>query len=151
MTLYFFNSYQQSPRGFQLSQLEAGDSQLELTDMQNIRSEEFRSLMNSSGAFCTIGFVKNTHYLVFRNISVIDADSRKWYITLGVTSEKSEEQFVRLLQKLLGTESMAGAIALQTPIKNFISMSFVRSQLEKLISIKMVGRFISHTLVLLQE
>ena len=100
MTLYFFNSYQQSPTGFQLSQLEAGDSQLELTDMQNIRSEEFRSLMNSSGAFCTIGFVKNTHYLVFRNISVIDADSRKWYITLGVTSEKSEEQFVRLLQKL---------------------------------------------------
>ncbi len=30
----------------------------------------------------------------------------------------------RLLAKLLGTESMAGAIALQTPIKNFISMSF---------------------------
>lgn len=33
-------------------------------------------------------------------------------------------RLVRLLQKLLGTESMAGAIALQTPIKNFISMSF---------------------------
>lgn len=29
-----------------------------------------------------------------------------------------------LLKKMLGTETMAGAIALQTPIKNFISMSF---------------------------
>ena len=33
-------------------------------------------------------------------------------------------RIARLLQKMLGTESMAGAIALQTPIKNFISMSF---------------------------
>ncbi len=30
----------------------------------------------------------------------------------------------RLLKKMLGTETMAGAVALQTPIKNFISMSF---------------------------
>ncbi|MCH5170036.1 MAG: glycoside hydrolase family 3 C-terminal domain-containing protein [Oscillospiraceae bacterium] len=33
-------------------------------------------------------------------------------------------RFCRLLTKFLGTETMAGAIALQTPIKNFISMSF---------------------------
>ena len=33
-------------------------------------------------------------------------------------------RFNRMLSKMLGTESMAGAIALQTPIKNFISMSF---------------------------
>ncbi|MCH5190551.1 MAG: glycoside hydrolase family 3 C-terminal domain-containing protein [Oscillospiraceae bacterium] len=33
-------------------------------------------------------------------------------------------RFVRLLSKMLGTETMAGAIALQTPIKNFMSMSF---------------------------
>ncbi len=30
----------------------------------------------------------------------------------------------RLLKKMLGTETMAGAVALQTPVKNFISMSF---------------------------
>ena len=30
----------------------------------------------------------------------------------------------RMLRKFLGTETMAGAVALQTPIKNFISMSF---------------------------
>ncbi|MGN1162114.1 MAG: beta-glucosidase [Candidatus Fimenecus sp.] len=30
----------------------------------------------------------------------------------------------RMLKKFLGTETMAGAVALQTPIKNFISMSF---------------------------
>ena len=30
----------------------------------------------------------------------------------------------RLLNKMLGTETMAGAVAVQTPIKNFISMSF---------------------------
>ena len=33
-------------------------------------------------------------------------------------------RFNRMLSKMLGTETMAGAVALQTPIKNFISMSF---------------------------
>ncbi len=33
-------------------------------------------------------------------------------------------RFNKMLSKMLGTETMAGAVALQTPIKNFISMSF---------------------------
>lgn len=50
-------------------------------------------------------------------------------LTLGNTLEDSAEgkngkKVVNLLRKFVGTEGMACAIALQTPVKNFVSMSF---------------------------
>lgn len=50
-------------------------------------------------------------------------------LTVGNTIEdsvvgKNGKKVVNLLRKFVGTEGMACAIALQTPIKNFISMSF---------------------------
>ena len=41
----------------------------------------------------------------------------------GITVEKNGKKIVKLLRKFVGTEGMACAIALQTPVKNFISMS----------------------------
>lgn len=50
-------------------------------------------------------------------------------LTIGNTIEDAVDgkwggRFNRLFAKMLGTDTMAGAIALQTPVKNFISMSF---------------------------
>lgn len=50
-------------------------------------------------------------------------------LTLGNTLEDAANgkwggRFNRGLAKMLGTETMAGGIALQTPVKNFVSMSF---------------------------
>lgn len=101
MTLYFFNSYQQSPVGFQLSRLKADADQLELVGAQDILPEEFRSLMTSSGAACAVGSAEDTDYLVMHSLSFTDADSRQWYVTFGVTSEKgSREAFTGLIHKL---------------------------------------------------
>ena len=54
---------------------------------------------------------KNDPFTVLNTIE--DAKDGKW-----------GGRLYRLLIKLLGAESMAGGIATQTPIKNFISMSF---------------------------
>ena len=50
-------------------------------------------------------------------------------LTVGNTIEDAADgkwggRFCRMFKKMLGEDTMAGGIALQTPIKNFISMSF---------------------------
>ncbi len=64
-------------------------------------------------------------------------------LTIANTLEDSEAgkngaKLVKLLKKFIGTEGMASAIALQTPVKNFISMSmgvFSPKMAEKLLDI----------------
>ena len=101
MTLYFYNSYQQSPVGYQLSRLTPDTDRLEMISYKEFPCEEFQSLMTSSGASCAIGSVEDIDYLVLHSLSFSDAASRQWYVTLGVTSEKeSKEQFICLIRKL---------------------------------------------------
>lgn len=101
MDFFFFNSYQQSPVGFQLSCLKAGASQLEKTNIQEILPEEFRSLMTNSGCSCAMGTINGIDYLVMHSLSFADAESRQWYITMGITSEaESRETFLGVIRKL---------------------------------------------------
>lgn len=101
MTFYFLNSYQQSPVGFQLSRLAPGADRLEPCSHKELPFEEFQSLMTSSGTSCAIGSVEDTIYLVLHSLSFTDAESRQWYVTLGITADKgSREPFTGLVRKL---------------------------------------------------
>lgn len=102
MNIYFYNSYQLSPVGFQLSKFDTDTDQLEQIKEDEFPSEAFHSLMVNSGAACVIGAADGLHYLVVHNISLTDDEDRQWYITLGVAAEQTEhEPFAQLAQKLL--------------------------------------------------
>lgn len=101
MTFYFFNSYQQSPVGFQLAKLHTDSDQPEEIGGGDILPEEFRSLMMNGGTACAIGSADNRDYFVLHNISVTDSESRRWYITLGITAEEaSRAMFEKVIRKL---------------------------------------------------
>ena len=76
-----------------------------------------------------IGYTRDEFEAVYGKALPPSQRDKSQPLTILNTLEDAEDgkwggRLVRLLRKLLGTESMAGAIALQTPIKNFISMSF---------------------------
>lgn len=101
MNFYFYTSYQQSPVGFQLSELTRGAQQAQLIRDEAIQSAQLRSLLTNSGAAFAVGCAEDTDYLVIHNLSHIDADDRQWYISLGVSADKScHEAFTDLVRKI---------------------------------------------------
>ncbi len=78
-------------------------------DIMNVKDEEFVAVY---GAELPPSQRDKSQPLTILN-TLEDAADGKWGGRIN-----------RLLKKMLGTETMAGAVALQTPIKNFISMSF---------------------------
>lgn len=78
-------------------------------DIMNVNDDEFKAIY---GADIPPSQRDKSQPLTILN-SLEDAADGKWGGRIN-----------KLLKKMLGTETMAGAVALQTPIKNFISMSF---------------------------
>lgn len=78
-------------------------------NIMNISDEEFRAVL---GHDIPANSRDKSKPLTILN-TIEDAKDGKW-----------GGRLYRLLRKLLGEETMMGAVAVQTPIKNFISMSF---------------------------
>ncbi len=100
----FYNSYQNSYVGFQLSQYMLGSKKL-ISNREEISSfAETEKLLTNSGSLCALGKSDNTGklYFVYRGLSISDSNKRTWYINLGIESnEESTEQFYSIITDLL--------------------------------------------------
>lgn len=78
-------------------------------DVNNITDEQFKAVLGRE--------IPPSNVVCYPNLTVANTleDS-----AVG----KNGAKIVKLLRKFVGTEGMACAIALQTPVKNFVSMSF---------------------------
>lgn len=103
MQFYFYNSYQQSPVGFQESWIASGKQALELVESNWCQNQELNSALFHSGAACLVGRgTGGEDYFLIRNVTVKDETGRKWYIYMGVEGDPSERQdFCALVRGIL--------------------------------------------------
>ena len=102
MKFYFYNSYQNSPVGFQLSKCNDLDNNLALINSFDIKSEEIRSLLLNSGTVCAIGKTTQGHnYFVIKGISVADDEGVKWYVNIALESDGIAEEYKAVVYNIL--------------------------------------------------
>lgn len=88
MKIYFFNSYQQSCQGFQLSELDTSDMLLRLVTADEIVPDEIRSALTKSGASCLMGASGGKEFFLLRGMQVSGESDRIWYINFAATAPK---------------------------------------------------------------
>lgn len=103
MKFYFFNSYEQSHSGFQLTHISTGAQQLQWKQSLECSTPELSSALFHSGARCLAGRSANgTDYFLLRGITVTDESQRKWYINLAFEGDESERgQYTALVRGIL--------------------------------------------------
>ena len=85
---YFFNSYHQSPVGYQLTMIQSYEPELQMVKINKCDTQELQSALFNSGAVCLIGrSTDNVDYFLLRKITVTDADGRVWYINMALESD----------------------------------------------------------------
>lgn len=91
MTFYFFNSYQLSPIGFQLSCLAGWDSPLYPIQTDKIVPLEVQSVLTRSGAISALGYGEGFYYYLLRGVCVTDDTGRQWYLNLALTADEESK------------------------------------------------------------
>lgn len=99
MKIYFYNTYQSSPTGFQLSEYDEAEGELKLINSGDIITEELRSLFFNSGAVSAAGLSESgKEYFVIKDISFSDDKKTVWNVNVAfeaVAGEESLKPFVR--------------------------------------------------------
>lgn len=99
MKIYFYNTYQSSPTGFQLSEYDEAEGELKLINSGNIITEELRSLLFNSGSVSAAGLsASGKEYFVIKDISFSDDKKTVWYVNVAfdtVAGDESLKLFVR--------------------------------------------------------
>lgn len=100
---YFYNSYQMSCVGYQLTAAELGAGSLSLLKDAEIDVPEIASCLLNSGTVCAVGQSgQGLSYMALKGLSVAAQDGRGWYINMAVCAdETSKDQFVRLVRRIL--------------------------------------------------
>lgn len=102
MIFYFYNSYQGSPTGFQMTCWQNGMDKLERIRTEDIPSADLRSLFDYGGNAYALGCDGNLFYFIVSDISYQDEDSRNWYSAFCVCADKAAEaEFVMTVRKIL--------------------------------------------------
>lgn len=115
MKIYFFNSYQQSCQGFQLSELDTSDMLARLVTADEIVPDEIRSALTKSGASCLMGASGGEEYFLLRGMEVLGEDDRIWYINFAVTAPMdAHSEFWNFAAKVLLDYAQ-----FQTSVKNW--------------------------------
>ncbi len=104
INLVFFNSYQNSPIGFQSSQYLLGSKELMVDGEGFSKLTETEKLLTNSGCSCALGKTEKgqKQYFVYRGLCACNENGINWYINFGIESdEKSSEIFYNLITDLL--------------------------------------------------
>lgn len=93
MKIYFYNSYGNSPTGFQFSVFSTTDRNLKMIYSSDIDSKYVRSVFCNAGALCALGKADNsTKYFVIKNIEFENDDGRRWYVNLALESDANSDK-----------------------------------------------------------
>ncbi len=94
MKFYFYNSYQQSPVGYQVSGIKTGGRRLRLMPAGHPDGTVGSCLKNSGARFILYRKKTGDYVMCARGLCVKSVpDERKWYINFAVTAK--EEEFSR--------------------------------------------------------
>ncbi len=99
---YFYNSYQMSYVGYQLTAAELDAEHLSLLRDTEIDVPEIASCLLNSGTVCAVGQSgQGISYMVFRGLSVVAQDGRSWYVNMVVCADApSKDSFVRIVRRI---------------------------------------------------
>ena len=102
--LYFYNSYQNSNIGYQLTKCDFATAELEVIDSNEITTDEARSAIIQSGTRCVLGTNDDgISYFVLRGIDVTDSNGRPWYINMVIEAdEECSEEWAVAIRSILG-------------------------------------------------
>lgn len=100
---YFYNSYQMSYVGYQLTTAELDAEHFSLLRNTEIDVPEIASCLLNSGTVCAVGQSgQGVSYMVFRGLSAVAQDGRGWYVNMAVCADApSKDSFVSIVRHIL--------------------------------------------------
>lgn len=101
MKFYFYNTYQNSPTGFQLSEYDEAEEKLKLITSGDIVNEELKSLFLYTGSVAAASSASGKDYFVIKNIDFADSENTEWNVNIAFEADTGDKNYKTFVYNIL--------------------------------------------------